>query len=334
MLPKHIIRIIQWFDCLGFFTEYKSNKWSRKLRYTISCIFLIYFATFNYNLYLIKYTPIIKIVDLIIAQLQYFGALFTYLIIYIESFIKRNAQRTFWQRNAWHDHHIRCQWEQNLLKFYWCLIVLVVYLVLLSFRVQGEMIVFVVTVTVLTRLYQCRIFYYSIYMEVIRVRLKVIHMYAVAASVLVRVPEGCLKSIRQTYRRTFKSVNCMNEIFGYSQLTVLSYSFFVLLTDCNWCYTHFDLRNTMRPSGKLKMKENLSSFQDDITMDNKQLFLNRITGVLLLTFICLVNVYLLNLFESMRKCTSVANEIMSTIYRIDCPNNDKKTIREVCDSES
>lgn len=68
-------------------------------------------------------------------------------------------------------------------------------------------------------------------------------------------------------------------------------------------------------------------------MDNKQLFLNHITGVLLLTFICLVNVYLLNLFESTRKCTSVANEIMSTIYRTDCPNNDKKTIREVCDSE-
>lgn len=258
MLPNHITLIIKAFDCLGFFTEFKSNRWSRTLRYAISCIIFIYFTTFNYNLYLLKRTPSIKIVDLIIAQLQYFGALFTYFIVCIESFIKRSSQRAFWQRITTNDHHVENEWRSNLLKFGCCLFILIGYLVQLSLDVDSKCIVFVLTVTVLTRMYQFRIFYHSIYMEVIRIHLKVIHMYAVAASVLVKVPEGYLKSIRLTYRRTFKSVNCMNEIFGYSQLFVVSYSFFLVLTDCNWCYTRFGTENTLTPSGKHESSRTMS----------------------------------------------------------------------------
>lgn len=250
MLPNHIVTIIKIFDCFGFFTEYKSHIFWKCFRYALSFLFLIYFSSFRYDILI--YLPSIKITEFVNAYLQYFSALFTYHAIFFESFVIRRLQREFWHKKKKKYCQALIEWHSFLYKILCHISVLSVYVILLFVIFDLEQLTFAITVTVLVRVYQMRIAYYLVYMEVVRIHLKITHVYAKEASILLAAASNGF--IRHIYQETSDMVFCMNQIFGYSQFVVVLYSFFLLLTDFNLYYVSFDEHAWIQKWSKLIMR--------------------------------------------------------------------------------
>lgn len=110
----------------------------------------------------------------------------------------------------------------------------------------GETIIFIITISILTRIYQIRIFYYAICVETIRIELRGAYLEVKEATTSIKV----LGRVRHTYQHIFNMVRRVETIFGYSQLTLISYSFFQLIIDCNWYNVHFQETDLVMQSGE------------------------------------------------------------------------------------
>lgn len=239
MFPEYILRLMQFLDCIGFFTGYSFNKYGNTIRYTVSLFLHIFFISFNFNI--IQFMPAMKVIELTNAQLQYFGALFTYFVIYTESFLNRHTQCSFWSHIHLNDAGMQNKCYMVLLKFGYPVAVLSTHFVMnaLFSEMPREAIVLSLTVTVLVRIYLLRILYYAIHLETIRIKLESIHVQAAKVSDSTSISVGCLTVIRRSYEQLFNMVFSVNEIFGYSQLTLVAYCFFLLFVDFNWYHVGF-----------------------------------------------------------------------------------------------
>lgn len=242
MLPNYIMWIIKYFDCIGFFTECKSSIFWRRLRYAISLPLLIHFTIARNDI--LQYISDLTVIETINGSLQCFGALFIYYLVFLESFFTRHLQREFWQKVATSD----CcslgewkSWESFVYKFWSHLMLLIVYGVMMVLRVNLNVVFIIGTIVAIKRISQLRIFYYLLNLEIIRNNLKAIQLYA-GEALKRRLQDdllrGNLKAIRRAYLNTHDLVNCNNGIFGFSQFILVSYCFFLLLTDCNWFYIY------------------------------------------------------------------------------------------------
>lgn len=193
--------------------------------------------------------PSLRTIEFINAVLQYFGALFVYHVIYIESFLNRRLQREYWHRN--NRNQPGNEWLIVVFKFGSHLAIYSIYFVLVIISQLGfEQTFFIISVTALTRIYQTRIFYYAIFVETIRIKLKAAQMLVMETSIAIKDAVVALRRARQIYQQAFNMACCVNEIFGYSQLALVLYSFFELTTDVNWTYAQWQVDIDMQKIGK------------------------------------------------------------------------------------
>lgn len=97
-------------------------------------------------------------------------------------------------------------------------------------------------------LYQHRAFYYLFYLDLIENELRTIErelkmtIYAIndrrdhRNSLSMKFERGRLKWIREYYELVYEISDCMNSVFGWSNLATISFSCLVLTTDINWLY--------------------------------------------------------------------------------------------------
>lgn len=239
MLPNQIIFIFKIFDCFGFFTEYKSSVFWKRFRYAFSFFVLIYISIVRVDI--LSYVNIISVIELVNGSIQYFGALLTFYVEFFESLLTRHLSRAFWKKNEANDCRACHKWSSYLIKFWLHLLLLIMYLLFVFLETEPEARVLTTTITTLMRFYQFRIFHYLTHIRVIRNNITTIHMHAKEASIFLGASSiGYLKHIRHLYRNTFEMVNYLNEMFGYSQFTLVLYCYFLLLTECNWYYIYVD----------------------------------------------------------------------------------------------
>lgn len=48
------------------------------------------------------------------------------------------------------------------------------------------------------------------------------------------------RRIRSYYSNVYEMTNCLNKMFGLSQVTGVCFCFYIILTDLNWLLTYFD----------------------------------------------------------------------------------------------
>lgn len=162
---------------------------------------------------------------------------FIYNFMYIESFLNRHLQREYWYR--YNTNHSGNGWLAIFMKFSsFSAAMAVVSMAVIAWETSRDAIFFIITINVLTRTYQLRIFYYSICVETILIELE----EAVAASTSI----NALGVVRQSYRQIFGMIHRVEDIFGYSQLTLIAYCFFQLIIDCNWYYVHLEKKDLTR----------------------------------------------------------------------------------------
>lgn len=84
-----------------------------------------------------------------------------------------------------------------------------------------------------------------IHMEIVRVNVKSMQMRAIEAAILQGAAGHALAEIRIIYHMTFEMVDCLNDVFGYSQFETLLFCYFLPLTDLNWAYMSYQRQAPM-----------------------------------------------------------------------------------------
>lgn len=165
------------------------------------------------------------------------------------AFIYRRAQREFWTCDSQHIRNLcrepleQGKWNGILLRFMTLLITFIVNVLASLHEASTRDKIRVPAAIIATRLHHIRIIQYMICMEMIRVNLKVIGARAIRAGILQGAIKQCLAEIRSIHHVTLRMNDYMNDEFGYSQLQVVVFCYFIPLTDLNWTYMSFYYRD-------------------------------------------------------------------------------------------
>lgn len=258
MLPHQVLHLLSFFDFFGY-----NSGWSRLSRnHRIANIFYIIhifsaavFVAYGFRLITIYYLKL-KFAEAISECLQYTAALYTYLSIIFDSFVYRRTHARFWQmfEHLHQQQKIACSCNGRPFDF-----------AHRNYMIKLSLFGLKVAVTCAIRLgghsmqkfeidapYVClftvceiRMFYYLLCLEIVNGQLK---MVAMKCQWIVNGFNCCdaehvqqrLKNIRQNVGSVHSMVCHLNNIFGWSNFTAISFSFCFILTELNWYYVHFE----------------------------------------------------------------------------------------------
>lgn len=92
---------------------------------------------------------------------------------------------------------------------------------------------------ILVKICEIRVFYYIFCVEVLHCQLKTInHEFKMNESKTVE-SKG-FKWMRTQYNCVYDMTNFLNEVFGLSQVTEISYCFYIILANMNFLLTHYN----------------------------------------------------------------------------------------------
>lgn len=176
------------------------------------------------------------------------GAFIGYWIIFVESYCKRPVQRKFWQiyRQIRSDF---CRSDHVLVfgnyfvKFGLFFIITAVIEVKQSLQLismlNGTTLYFAFSYFALMIGHEMRVFHYLFFIHLLDQQLDNvgIEMKVLAdASEIGTISRNHLKWIRMHYDLVYELSNCVNEVFGWSNIATVLYLFLQLVTDLNWTY--------------------------------------------------------------------------------------------------
>lgn len=245
---KRIAFILNIFDAIGYNTG--SSKLS-KIRFAGVLIILIQISlSILFILCQIYVTSLcmaeLRPIEYINEILQYFVTLCTYLFIVMDSFCQRQKHRKFWKTIQQIDEHLT---HENTIKFkcyifkcttfygYACL-----YIVIGAFvrddKFDGSLFIYYLII----KLCQTRVFYYVFCVEVLTSQFEMIsnRLKLINNSSNDKVYAQQLSSARWHYEHIFELSTLLNDVFGWSQVALVSFSFYFLLAELNWICVHFD----------------------------------------------------------------------------------------------
>lgn len=239
MLPRPMKLLLGLFDILGYFTESPPNNAAQKLRYIFGALYIGYFRAFVYDL-----PSIMNFAEGLNAKMQFAAASFMQTITFVDAFVHRGDQRRLWAyaRVASELLHIQSdgyEWNRIVFIFMGLLLVFVVHGLTTTWAQSYTYKVQVLIPMILIRMYHIRIVQFMVAMELVWVNVKQMKGRAMEAVILRGTVKDSLKSVRDIHGMTLRMVDCLNDIFGYSQFAIVMFCFFVLLTDYNWAYLNF-----------------------------------------------------------------------------------------------
>lgn len=241
MLPKRLTCVLTFFDIFGYNSGSTPLSRCYKNSYFISSLHILlalFFTVFKAYV-VIRLRTIVRLVEIVNQMLQYSTGLFTYWLIILDSIVYRREHLHFWKFlgkiNQLFSSEDRISLQKYALR---CIIYF--FIIISSFiasATQQESIFFVIFS--LVKICEVRMLYYVFCIEVIQFQLRIIENGTKKHGLNRNIEVHRLKWLREYFHCIHEMVNLLNEIFGYSHFSSVSYVFYLALTDLNWLCTHF-----------------------------------------------------------------------------------------------
>lgn len=252
MFPKRIRYLLKFYDFCGFHTE--TSKIQQQKGRIIFVIHVLMACLFSYSIVLFLKQPTTNTdtsLNMVNRTIQYTSALLTYWLVIFESYIQRSYQRQFWciheqtkKYNSPPRRHRHPNFRNYLFKCIEYLSIFSLIQIFLMFYFKfyvGDFFYFMITYIILVKMYQNRLFYYLFHLELIKHEMEIVQdelkrIVLISKWNLNDLEKNRFRQLREHYKLVYEMVNCVNEIFGWSQFTTIFYSFDLPLTDLNWAY--------------------------------------------------------------------------------------------------
>lgn len=246
MFSRQTLFILKFYDGFGFLNQYSTTQnYQKRIKIIFSIHLSIAIFLYIFKGYVIVHLKTFLIpLDLVSELLQYSSASIAYFFITIESYAQQKKQKHFWKLYEKLRHQKSITWRKYFIKILFWFFICIIPTITMFFQETIDPIIHI-AYSYLQKVCQLRIFHYLFYLELIQFQLKFIENDI--AIMLWRnerespIRFNRLKSIREYYRIIQDMVDDLNEVFGWSHLFAVLFSFHYLLTDVNWAHSH--LRN-------------------------------------------------------------------------------------------
>lgn len=267
--------VLRYFDFCGYCSEFKTHKRQRnyaKFILILHCIIGI-FATFSIVQYLRLWSD--DRLGTLIDIVRLFGVLFVYLSSIIELYSKRRYQNEFWKIYRNIDMQFCRQQGRIPRNYLWTLLyiptVSMFYVIHYAYVAiaKRNCYFFGLTYSFIILMYQNRVFYYLLYLNIVETELQIIgqevnqfnNVFQMKTDsklttrncLLLKFNVDRLKWIREYYRNVHGLCECINETFGWSNFLTIINSFTIIVSHLNWIYwRYFNATGVFLVKGKKK----------------------------------------------------------------------------------
>lgn len=230
-----------YFDLWGYFTEYSQSRVRKTLSriiFIVHLVFLLFIISFTIykNLFDESFKTRMTLAN---DAMKTYTSLLSYLLIIIESFGSRKSQHKYWttvskiqqlQNNP--EIKLRAFTLFCALNIFWTFFTGGSF-IYQHYVAEWEYLAFVTISLMQTQMYQHRIHFYTLYLNILREHLGYVLRELHSASYRCRNNTD-LRMFRNYYVLIVESISCINYIFGWSNAINILYSFHMLLSQLNW----------------------------------------------------------------------------------------------------
>lgn len=253
MFSKNIFFLLYFFNFWGLCTElnelrmthHRYHKWTVFL--SAANIIYLCLALVSIWHYLDEVYDGFNLLNITNDVIKFVGATIAQLFVIIESYCMRNVQRKFWKINRklrsdfnYADRDVRFGWYlAKFGEFFGA--VFVIHIGKFSKWDITKNIYFLFGYISLVTLHQIRVFHYLFFINLLSHQLNEVEteMKLLAdCSEIGPVSRDRLRSIRVYYDLVHELSNCINEVFGWSNVISIFYLILLMAVDLNWLYLH------------------------------------------------------------------------------------------------
>lgn len=247
-INKRIFTLDKWIYCLLLFYEvcgfhHSGNEDRKKMKYFLLIIQIIFMCIFTVNGILYMFADFLDTLGILNFAFFYFALLATYWIIIIESHLQKSVQELFWQMHGQlTDFGQRNVMKRNYLFKYVLHIFMFITMLFVSSRDRNTTAIAVMTYYVLLFMCNNRLYYFLLYLKLIKFELEKIENTLVKNRQIdchkkyLRILRNC----RNHYHCIHEMISCMNMFFGWSQFATILISFYTLVTYFNFIYQQME----------------------------------------------------------------------------------------------
>lgn len=245
MQSHRLIYLMSFFDVYGFntgATKFSSNK---KICIFINCAHICLAALFIWcQVYLaIAYYAELRMIVFLNQILQYSLALYTYLFVIFDSICQRKRHSRFWEI----VRSINSDAKQNKFSCFCFVLKLSIFLGASTFCWILNCVFYkllldpvLLAYFLLMKICHVRTFYYIFCVEILLFQMKTVN-YQLREMTMELSPTNRaqrLRLIREHWNSIHDMITLMDDVFGCSNVVIILFCFFFLLTDLNWVYTY------------------------------------------------------------------------------------------------
>lgn len=251
MFSKPILYLFYNFNLWGFCTELTELRMSQLWAHFIFVFQLIFSGFLCAVSCIFTYQNLHERLGFLVVAnntLKLGAVVISYWFIIVESYHRRPVQRKFWQIYRQTDGAFtHCDGKSGhrryLVKFsIFFVIATIIYIkqfVGLNIEFNGTFFYFAFSYVGLIVMQDMRIFHYLFFVLLLENQLNTVEkqMELLAnVSHCAKIPSERLKWIRIQYDLVHDLLNCMNEVFGWSNIAIILCLFLRLVVDMNWTY--------------------------------------------------------------------------------------------------
>lgn len=253
MFSNHIFYLLYIFNFCGFCTELselRASRW-RHLKWTllvlvVNLIGLCCVCGFVWR-YLDQFYEGLDFLNVTNDVIKFAGAAIARLFIVFESFAKRNIQRNFWK--IFHEIRSKYNRSDRDLRFgryfmkvgqFFGVAIVIEYIQYSRWGINRVNLCFLIATFSMTTLRQFRIFHYLFFIHLLDHQLDEIEIgmkLLADSSENGQVSKERLKWMRMHYDLVFDLSNCINEVFGWSNVINVLYLVLQLALDLIFNYS-------------------------------------------------------------------------------------------------
>lgn len=247
MFPTKVLYFLNFFDIFGY------NSGSSKISSNQKCACFIYivhillavFYTFDSVRFYAAFSTLLPI-ETINAAIQLLTVLYCFWLIIRDSIFYRKEHQIFWKTfeklyeffphscNSNFGHIVFKIVEHSIITTL-CMIVTVIY----NGFLYGEI---VIPYNLLIKMCEFRSFYYVFCVEVLYNQIKTIKVALTQKKSKTRFWSNSngFHWVREYYSSIYNMAQCLNTVFGMSQVGAIMYLIYMLLSNLNWLQAHLN----------------------------------------------------------------------------------------------
>lgn len=241
---KWMYFLLKFYELCGF----HNTKRHATVRRPVKCTFvafqvlLLYHFTLNGLKYILAISQFMERLGILNFTLFYGAALVSFWIVMIESYGQKSVQEAFWSLHVpLNDAGLKNSMKRQYLCRFGIHLILFVTMLFVSAQDQNTTADAVMTYYVLLFMCNNRLFYFLLYLKLIKFELQQIYSDLITCrSFEYRDEFQMRKKICTEYQRVCEMADCVNGFFGWSHFATILLSFYTLLTYLNFIYQVLD----------------------------------------------------------------------------------------------